>query len=134
MRVALRYIIRDIALKEFTWKGTREKDPFIVFSHINNILKDAIHTAKNPYTDHDHNKYMVEYCKHAPFRFKSSKKKRKPRKTRKVAAELENDESGDDEHDESGDDENHDHESAEDEMSDNENGESNDENNDGEND
>lgn len=102
----MKYIIKDRVLKNFSWKGTREKDPFIAFSHINDILKNAIHTEKDPYTDHDHNKCMIEYVKHAPFRFKASttnKDTKKQKCTSKIVQEIEendrseNDRSDDDE-------------------------------------
>lgn len=72
----MRYIIKDKALKEFSWKGTRDKDPFMVFSQINETLKDAIDTPDVPYTDYDHNKAMIVYVKQAPFRFQAEEKKR----------------------------------------------------------
>lgn len=84
----MKCIIANAALQDFTWKGTNIKDPFIQFKYINEVLKDAIHTDIHPYTDHDHNKCMKEYCKHSTSRLKSKEKQNKQKETSKTVKQT----------------------------------------------
>ena len=85
LRAVASRVIADEALKHFTWKGTNMKESFIQFSLINDVIKDAISTEKEPYTDHDHHVCMKEYCKHASTRLKSKSKSKVSQKHRKKA-------------------------------------------------
>lgn len=89
----MKRIIKDVALKKYTWKGTLAKGAFIQFKSINDVIKEAIHTKKDPYTDHHHNIAMKEYCKHATTRLKY-KKSRNQNKKKPKPAEVFSDENG----------------------------------------
>lgn len=78
LRSAIRRIVGDEALLHFTWKGTLAKDPFIQFTNINDVLKDAIRSNDNVYTDYEHNEAMKVYLKHSSDRINKKKKRFEP--------------------------------------------------------
>ena len=75
LATAMKYIIKDVALMQFTWKGTLKKKAFMQFTNINSAIQTAVSSVFSEYNEYAHNHHMIMYLKHSTTRFNQLMKK-----------------------------------------------------------
>lgn len=93
IRLKFKYLITDVVLNLYTWRGTGDKKAFKKLIFLNDLIFKSVRTQFKKYTFKEYGTYAVQWLKH-------SKTRQRTVVYSYPTQQIENDDHGDDNEDE----------------------------------